>query len=116
MLTTKNVITVYTKVNCPYCVDAKRLLNEVVDTFRTHIVYKVLNREEDETAYILWTNRLLEGVKSVAPGHRTFPWIFLGEEFLGGYSELASAVSSGSIYSLFLRNNLHLKDEDDDFF
>jgi glutaredoxin 3 len=64
---------VWSKDQCPYCVQAKSLLES------RGIEYEERNVSKD------WTReQLLEAV----PTARTLPQIFLGEEHVGGFNEL----------------------------
>jgi glutaredoxin 3 len=64
---------VWSKDQCPYCVQAKSLLES------RGIEYEERNVSRD------WTReQLLEAV----PTARTLPQIFLGEELVGGFTEL----------------------------
>jgi glutaredoxin 3 len=64
---------VWSKDQCPYCVQAKTLLES------RGIEYEERNVSKD------WTReQLLEAV----PTARTLPQIFLGEELVGGFTEL----------------------------
>ena len=64
---------VWSKDQCPYCVQAKTLLES------RGIEYEERNVSKD------WTReQLLEAV----PTARTLPQIFLGEELVGGFIEL----------------------------
>jgi glutaredoxin 3 len=64
---------VWSKDQCPYCVQAKTLLES------RGIEYEERNVSKD------WTKeQLLEAV----PTARTLPQIFLGEEHVGGFNEL----------------------------
>jgi len=64
---------VWSKDQCPYCVQAKSLLES------RGIEYEERNVSKD------WTKeQLLEAV----PTARTLPQIFLGEEHVGGFNEL----------------------------
>jgi glutaredoxin 3 len=64
---------VWSKDQCPYCVQAKTLLES------RGIEYEERNVSQD------WTReQLLEAV----PTARTLPQIFLGEELVGGFTEL----------------------------
>jgi glutaredoxin 3 len=66
--------TLYTKPSCPYCVQAKRLIERKGDSYDELELGKDATREQ-----------LLER----APGARTVPQIFLDEELIGGFTELA---------------------------
>ena len=64
---------IWTKDHCPYCVQAKALLES------KGIEYEERNVSQD------WTReQLLEAV----PTARTLPQIFLDEEHVGGFNEL----------------------------
>jgi len=66
-------VIVWTKPNCPNCDQAKALLKN------KGIEYEERNIGVD------WTKeQLLEAV----PTARTVPQIFMGEEYVGGYTEL----------------------------
>jgi glutaredoxin 3 len=65
--------TVWSKDNCPYCVQAKALLNQKGIVF------------EERKIGDGWTkDQLLEAV----PNARTVPQIFLDGELVGGFTEL----------------------------
>lgn len=65
---------VWSKDQCPYCVQAKALLTS-----------KGIDYEERNISQGPWTReQLLEAV----PTARTLPQIFLGEEYVGGFTEL----------------------------
>lgn len=66
--------TIYTKTTCPYCVQAKRLIDGKGDAYHELVLGQDVDRED-----------LLER----APGAKTVPQIFLGDELIGGYTELA---------------------------
>ena len=66
---------VYSKLNCPYCVMAKTLLNQKSIAFEEKIVGVDVTREQ-----------LLEAV----PNAKTVPQIFLNGELIGGYEQLRS--------------------------
>ena len=64
---------VWSKENCPYCVQAKALL--------TLKEFEVEERNINKD----WTKeQLLEAV----PDARTLPQIFLGDKYIGGFTEL----------------------------
>jgi glutaredoxin 3 len=65
---------VWSKDACPYCVQAKNLLNS-----------KNIEFEERNIMEGTWTKeQLLEAV----PTARTLPQIFLDEQYVGGFNEL----------------------------
>lgn len=61
---------------CPYCESAKKLLKQKGYPFE-----EILLEEDDEAA---WEN--LEK----KTGYKTMPQIFIGDEFIGGYQQLAA--------------------------
>ena len=65
--------TVWSKDNCPYCVQAKALLNQ-----------KGIEFEERKIGDGWTKEQLLEAV----PNARTVPQIFLDGELVGGFTEL----------------------------
>lgn len=75
-------IKVYSKDYCPFCVRAKRLLE-------THgLEFEEINLENDsQSAEQLFART----------GFRTVPQIFIGEECIGGYDELAALVQAGEL-------------------
>jgi len=65
---------VWSKDQCPYCVQAKQLLEN-----------KGIEYEERNIMHGTWTReQLLEAV----PNARTLPQIFLEDEYVGGFTEL----------------------------
>jgi len=71
----EEMLTVYSKNNCPYCDKAKHLLRN------KNIAYKEIKIDEDVEARE-WL---------IAQGHRTAPQIYKGDELFveGGYQGLA---------------------------
>jgi len=63
----------YTKDQCPYCDQAKRLLSSRGIEFEERNINRGFTREQ-----------LLEAV----PGARTVPQIFLDDKLVGGFTEL----------------------------
>lgn len=70
--------TLYTKDDCPYCVRAKRLLEE------KGIDYIEINAP-------LHKDLMIKRIVDLGhPAPRTVPQIFLDEEYVGGFTELAA--------------------------
>ena len=70
---------VWSKDQCPYCVQAKSLLES-----------KGIEYEERNIMHGTWTKeQLLEAV----PTARTLPQIFLNEEYVGGFTELRTKLT-----------------------
>jgi glutaredoxin 3 len=72
---------VWSKNDCPYCVQAKNLLNMKGIEFEERNVQKDWTKEQ-----------LLEAV----PGARTLPQIFLDEEHVGGFTELKQRLTNAN--------------------
>jgi glutaredoxin 3 len=70
--------TVWSKYNCPYCDQAKALLKMKGIPFEEKKIGDGYSKED-----------LLEAV----PTARTVPQIFLGEELIGGFTELKAKLS-----------------------
>jgi glutaredoxin 3 len=75
-------VTLYTTRVCPYCIAAKRLLSA------RGIPYTENDVSNDETKRA-WLVQ--------ATGRRTVPQIFIGEQAIGGYDELAALDQSGKL-------------------
>ncbi len=76
-------ITVYTTSVCPYCVAAKRLLQQ------RNYAYKEVNLERDPD--------LRMKLSSENGGYRTVPMIFIGSKFIGGFDQLTELDRSGKL-------------------
>lgn len=76
-------VTVYTMNYCPYCENAKRLLTQ------KSIPFEEIKLGDDDDAE--W-NRLEK-----LTGYKTMPQIFIGEKFLGGYTQLVQLDQSGEL-------------------
>lgn len=82
-------IIIYSTMNCPYCVAAKNLcINRGLD-------YKEidLTSDLDELARIKKQTGML-----------TVPQIFIGEEFIGGYTELKKLNDTGELDKKLLKD------------
>lgn len=77
--------TVYTKKGCIYCTKAMNLLETLNLPFQTMDI-----TEDVETK-----NKLLE--QTSVYNHRTFPFIFQGKKFIGGFTEFQNLVDTGLI-------------------
>jgi glutaredoxin 3 len=75
-------VKVYSADWCPYCVRAKRLLEE------KSVPFQEINVDKEPGAREAITKQT---------GHKTIPQIFIGEKFIGGFSELSALNSSGEL-------------------
>lgn len=78
-------VKIYSKDYCPYCVRAKNLLRE------KNVAFEELMMDENPDEYIKLKART---------GMMTVPQIFIGEKFVGGYTELAELNASGELDEL----------------
>ena len=70
------MFTIYTKKNCPYCVQAKTLMKMKGDSFEEKSIE---------------TDSIFDEMKEVAPYARTMPQIIKEDkELIGGFTELLS--------------------------
>ena len=79
------VVRIYTSVSCPYCVQAKRLLD------RKGVQYE----EIDVTGDVARRTEMIQ-----ASGRRTVPQIFIGEQSIGGFDELYELEQGGQLDGL----------------
>jgi glutaredoxin 3 len=78
-------VIIYTKENCPYCRLAKDLLST------RHISF-------DEIRIDLDPNKLEEMIR--LSQKRTLPQIFINDQPIGGYDDLAKLANSGNLDGL----------------
>lgn len=81
-------VTVYTTDYCPYCTSAKRLLSE------RGLAFKVVDVTHNPT--------LRQKLSQENNGYRTVPMIFFGENFIGGYTDLAKLDKEKNLKELTL--------------
>lgn len=79
--------TLYTKPTCPYCLNAKKLLDNKGISY-TDITITTLS--DDERAELATRTN----------NHRTVPQIFIGEKFVGGFDDLNTLNQSGELDTL----------------
>ena len=82
-------VVMYTTQICPYCVQAKRLLN------RKGIVFEEIDVSRDP--------ELRRTMIQKAGGRLTVPQIFVGATHVGGYHELYELDEAGSLAPLLAR-------------
>lgn len=94
-----SVVTVYGKKGCSYCENAMNLLNTSVESKVQYIDVG----EDKNTVSIL---------KDRTNGHSTFPFIFFGNTFIGGFRELVEVVETTSIMGVDTIHSIKLKEND----
>lgn len=80
-------VIIYTKTTCPYCINAKRLLEHKAVAYQ-EILFPSLSEEEKE-ALSQRTN-----------GYRTVPQIFINDTFVGGFDQLNKLNQEGKLDAL----------------
>lgn len=75
-------VTVYTTDYCPYCRQAERFLHD------KGVPFKQVDVTHDDAMRV----KLVE-----LTGQRTVPQIFIGEESIGGYSDMMKLHSTGEL-------------------
>lgn len=78
-------VTVYSMLNCPYCVKAKNLLTQRGISFETIMIDDWADDQWDEFAK-----------KS---GMKTLPQVFVDDKLIGGYSQLADVDAADQLAS-----------------
>lgn len=71
--------TIYGTPSCPFCDKAKALLTEKDHDYVYHDVMSDLGRRAE--------------IIALQPGFKTVPQIYNGEEYIGGFDELAKTLS-----------------------
>ena len=79
------MVTIYTKDYCPYCKQAKTLLNSL------NVTYKEVD--------ITKTPEKIIGLEAKS-GLRTVPQIFVEDKCLGGYSDIAKLQEEGKLLEM----------------
>lgn len=77
-----NAVKIYSADWCPFCNRAKRLLDN------KGVPYQEINVDQNPGT----REEIMQKT-----GHKTIPQIFIGEEFIGGFSELSSLDSRGEL-------------------
>lgn len=76
------IVKIYSKMNCPFCVRAKSLLD------RKGVPYEEIDAEHDD-ALRTWL--------AATTGQKTVPQIFVGDRSLGGFSDIDALDRQGKL-------------------
>jgi glutaredoxin 3 len=82
-------IIIHSKSGCSYCVKAKEFMTT------NNIPYEEIYYDADSEDYQDKKDELLSRTN-----HKTFPQIFVGDTFIGGYTELISSYSTLKLHEL----------------
>lgn len=92
----KNTINIFTKNNCKYCTNVKEELSEI------EAEMNIINMSDMEKEYYeTVVTELKEKTKQ-----NTFPFVFINEKFIGGYSEVKDKIIMSSLYDLLDEGNV----------
>ena len=98
MLLDRTVFRMYVKDGCPYCDQAKHLIigekETSLSTIEVSDAPEIRKRIEEET------------------GHKTVPAIYLGQRFIGGFSELQKMDDDGALDLLVLKEEISILKEE----
>ncbi len=83
-------ILIYSSRLCPYCVSAKRLLENLKLNYEERIIDN--------------NNKIKEEMLEKSNGRKTVPQIFFDETHIGGYDDLEEVYKTGDIMSLLNEN------------
>jgi glutaredoxin 3 len=90
-------VVIHTKSGCPYCDKAKVFFAEY------SIPYEEVFYDPTSEDYEVLKNELIDKTC-----HRTFPQIFIGDKFLGGYTELLNAHSTLKLHDMLKEIGIEL--------
>lgn len=79
-------VIVHAKIGCPYSEKAVHFFEQRIGKFK-EVVY-----DPQDVSYELKRKRLIAKTK-----HHTFPQIFIGKKFIGGYSDLLLLVEKNKL-------------------
>lgn len=94
-------VVVYSKTGCKYC-DLAVLFLDGKNTPFTKVIM-----DPCDSTYVDMRDRLFEKT-----GQHTFPQIFVGSTFVGGYSDMIHAYSTGYWKELCVQNGINFEDAD----
>lgn len=84
-----NEVVIYGKPECPFCDKAKMFFEEM------NIPFRYVGLDPSDTDY-----EDMKTVLKTSTKQNTFPFIFIGKEFLGGFTELIRAHRTLQLHSM----------------
>ncbi len=94
-------ITVYSKEHCQFCKKTKDFLEKYKISF-----VEVHLDSSDEERYVKERDDL---ISRTGGHHKTFPFIFVGNQFLGGYTDLIRAYNTLTLHELCSKEGIVLE-------
>mmetsp|Transcript_8840 Transcript_8840/g.10580 ORF Transcript_8840/g.10580 Transcript_8840/m.10580 type:complete len:112 (+) Transcript_8840:105-440(+) len=95
-----NGVLVISKDGCKYCVKAKDFLKE------QSIPYATEKMDPESDGYAKRRQELIDQT-----GQKTFPWVFVGDEFIGGYTELQRSFDTLRLHDLLKKIGIELEED-----
>jgi glutaredoxin len=92
-----NQITVYSKVGCPFCIKTKDFFDNL------NVPFKEIKLDPNDPNYTSKRDYLFNQSK-----HRSFPVIFIGNQLLGGFSDLEKAYDTLKLHKLCADINIYI--------
>ncbi len=96
-LITPGKVLVFTKEYCPYCENAKEFLDE------KGVIYEIIRADK-----LGITNEQKEQFMALTGG-KTFPRIFVGQQSIGGFSELMKLHDKGQLDQIFEKESVEFE-------
>lgn len=93
----RSSILIFSKIGCPYCKKAKDLLNNL------NLPYQETVLNTNDPNYISKRDQLFNNA-----GHRSYPIIYIGNQFVGGYSELVHSYNTLKLHKMCANIGLHI--------
>jgi glutaredoxin len=100
MHSSKLPVLIYSKPGCSFCEKAKDFLESHDIPFDE----LELNQDVSLSKYDMYVTHL----KSTT-GHKTFPFIFVGDKFIGGYDDMIESYNMGQLSEILSQHNIHIK-------
>jgi glutaredoxin len=92
-----NSILIFTKIGCPYCKKAKDFFNSL------NLPYQETILDPNDPNYVSKRDNLFNNT-----GHRSYPIIYIGNQFVGGYSELVHSYNTLKLHKMCANIGLHV--------
>lgn len=95
------MIQIFSKDECKYCKFAKTFMKQ------NNIPFKETKLNPQSDKYEIERQALIDKTN-----HRTFPWIFVNNDFLGGYTELTHLFSTNKLHKMLKDVNIIIDEPD----
>ncbi len=92
-------VTMISKTYCPFCVQAKQMLNNM------GVKFQVLEVDKLGSKYTPSDKQSMDKLAGVS----TYPKTFVGTQAIGGCDDLKAAISNGSLKTLLTKEGIAFK-------